>query len=433
MNVKQQILIFDEDKSYLSILQEELSLVGYQVVPTSDTFELEKFLREDKFPVLILCVNEKQSEYLEFVKKTKQCYPFTEIIILARRGDLKSAFNSLMFGVHNYLTKLEDITNLIPVIDSAFDKALMKFKKSPTTSWICKGSTVGPLPELIGEHVKMKKLAEIIKKVAPASLLVLITGETGVGKELVSQYIHHYSARRDKPFIPFNCSAIPDTLLESELFGHEKGAFTDAISLKHGLFEECDNGTLFLDEVGEASPVFQSKLLRVIETGKFRRLGGNQEIKVDVRIISATNKDLYAEVKQNKFRADLYYRLAGAHIAISPLRDRIEDIPVLANHFLDIANRSNRVKKKFSKTAIHILLEHNWPGNVRELKNCIDRLACLSEGDIITPSDIALAIPDLMIDSVDIDKLLRKTKSAASVPLDANLTLENTEAQFPTI
>lgn len=409
MNIEHKLIIFDNEREYLLKLHEELLNAKYKVTAIDDIFDLEKFLNKNQYLVLILGINRKTEEYFDLLRRIKSDYPYMEIIILAKRGDVKSAFSSLMLGACNYLTKSESIADFIPVIDMAFEKALKKLKKTPFPKWTAKGSTVEPLPELVGSHIKIKKTSELVRKIAPMNLCVFITGETGVGKELVAQTVHHYSTRADKPFIPFNCAAIPDTLLESELFGHEKGAFTDAISQKRGLFEEADGGTIFLDEIAESSPVFQAKLLRVIETGKFRRLGSNREIKIDVRVISATNKDIHAKVKNNHFRPDLYFRLSGINIHICPLRERKTDIAVLADYFLNISNLSNNIKKKFSQTTLRILMDYDWPGNVRQLKNCVEKLAVLSEGEIIKPSDIDAAncFPDLLINAVDMEEILQ--------------------------
>jgi transcriptional regulator with PAS, ATPase and Fis domain len=283
----------------------------------------------------------------------------------------------------------------IEVIDAAYKSVKEKYKNSKQLWTIDSGSSE-LLPQIISAHPKIKLILATADKIAKSDAPVLILGETGTGKELIAHLIHKKSLRQDSKFIAVNCGAIPETLLENELFGHEKGAFTGATARKRGLLEEANNGTIFFDEIAELSPALQAKLLRVIETGKFRRLGSNEEIRVNFRIISATNKNLYLEVQKNRFRADLHYRIAVITILLPPLRERKDDIPLLVDHFLNITNRYNKTKiKKISKSALKMLMEYNWPGNIRELKNCIERLAILCESEIITPKDIAIVCPEI--------------------------------------
>ncbi|MBI2989332.1 MAG: sigma-54-dependent Fis family transcriptional regulator [Deltaproteobacteria bacterium] len=248
------------------------------------------------------------------------------------------------------------------------------------------------LPEIVGRSQQFTEVLDLVVKVAPTDSRVLIMGESGTGKGLIANAIHRLSPRKDKPFIKLNCAAIPEGLLESELFGHEKGAFTGAVSKKQGKFEMANGGTIFLDEIGDMSPSTQAKVLQVLQEGEFTPVGGNQTKKVDVRILAATNKDLFLEVQQGRFREDLFYRLNVITFNVPPLRERISDIPLLAEHFLEeVAKRGNNEKKSLSRSALNCLLAYSWPGNVRELENSIERAAILSTGSAIQIEDLPIA------------------------------------------
>lgn len=428
MNLPPNIFVFYEDKQYCQLLQDVLSEAGYCVAITDKSGEIFRFLREERFFLIVLSVNKATAEHLTLVKQIKQNYPFTEVIFIVKWPNANSSFNAMVSGAKEFLSRSSDVSEYVHCVDALYKNVQKKYKKS-TQSWTVASAGSDFLPRLVGEHDKIKRIREIIDKVAGSDVPVLVTGETGVGKELVTETIHKKSIRKDNPFCIINCGAIPETLLENELFGHEKGAFTGAINFKPGLLAEADTGTVFLDEIAELTPALQVKLLRAIETGKFRRLGGSEEIRVNVRVISATNKDLYAEVQKNRFRADLYYRLAVITISIPSLQERKEDIPALIRHFLDIANkRSSTMPKTISDSALKMLAEYDWPGNVRELKNCVERLVVLSSTNTIENSDVFSSLPNIITPN-NFMKKLNKPEQAMNAD-SALLTVEEMEKRY---
>jgi len=400
---KPEILIIDDDYAYRVFLAEGLTDAGYRVTETGDTAKAFRILREKKILVALLAKNDSSDDTLDVLREIKNEFAYVNVIILARRADMKSAFQALRLGAFDFLTRTPNIEEFVCAIDSAYGKAKKDVGKDrKSAAALKKADFASPI---IGDTPQVKSILNLIEKISRTDASALILGETGTGKELVSQTIHRNSSRTNGPFITVNCGAIPDNLLESEIFGHEKGAFTDAVSCKKGLLEEADNGTVFLDEIAEISPVMQVKLLRAVETGKFRRLGSNSEIQVNTRIISATNKNLFEEVKKGKFRADLYYRLAIVTLDILPLRERKNDIPLLVEYFLNNLKGKMRNKtgiagtvlniKKISPSAMEFLMEYDWPGNIRELKNIVERLIIFSDGDIISPRELVQVLPGL--------------------------------------
>lgn len=396
MSERARLLIIDTDNTFASNLSCDLTETGYEIFTALSLDTGVKILIEKKILVVLLGMNQATEETLEALKSLKIYLPFIEVIILAQKGNFKLACRAMTVGAHDFLVKSPHVDEIIPVINRAYKQASKNHKKKSLQgeeSWpVIKSSS----PEFIGQSTAVKDVLHLINKIAPTNAPVLIMGETGVGKELVAHFIHQNSPRHKLPFIPINCGAIPETLLENELFGHTKGAFTDSVNTKQGLLEMVNGGTLFLDEVTELSPQLQVKLLRVIETGTFRRLGDNQERWVDFRIVSATNRKIDSEIKTGRFRSDFYYRLAVMTIHIHPLRMRQSDIPLLLEHFLKLCTKSNGgVQKRFSPSALQMLLEYDWPGNVREIKNFAERVYILSENEIITPADVASSLPSL--------------------------------------
>ncbi|MBI4810348.1 MAG: sigma-54-dependent Fis family transcriptional regulator, partial [Ignavibacteriales bacterium] len=300
--------------------------------------------------------------------------------------DVKVAVDCMKHGAFHYLTKPFFSDELFQTISRALERKILLTENTIMRSEI---SRLSRSSELIGESTAFRSVLSIADRVAPTDTSVLIYGSSGTGKELLANYIHKRSSRANKPLVAINCAAIPDTLLESELFGHEKGAFTDARSQKRGLIELADQGTLFLDEVGDISPIIQPKLLRFVQTGEFRRIGGNIGLHADVRIISATNKDLREEVKNGRFREDLLYRLNVIALVIPPLKERKEDIPLLVKNFLSKKLRA-RMSKEIDQPAMELLLSYDWPGNVRELENILESAVILSSSDTIRVNDIML-------------------------------------------
>ena len=385
MAKEKNILIISNKDSIWKTVKRELVKIGYAVEEVFDGDSALEELKNGEFQVVLLSSELPEREGNGTLKRIKETHPSTEVIVLAEHSTMRSAFDSMRLGAYDYLTKPFGLDQVISNVERASDH----YRKRGNGRDIGGQLQHQALPcRIVGESPAMKSILGLVQKVAPTDSAVLIQGGTGTGKGLIANIIHRNSSRWDSPFIIVNCSAIPDTLLESELFGHEKGAFTDATHLKRGLLEMANGGTLFLDEVSEISPSVQAKLLRVVETGDFRRLGSNQEIQVDLRLICATNKDLYKEVTSRRFREDLYYRLSVVTITVPSLRERQDDIPLLVNFFLDNLGDSCKSKKKISREGLEMLKEYDWPGNIRELRNVIERVTILTERNRIEVADL---------------------------------------------
>ena len=323
---------------------------------------------------------------LEVLKFIKTNAPGVEVIMLTGMSDVKTAVECMKIGAYDYITKPTTADELLSTIQRALERRQLLIDNI-----VMKGTLEriqGPF-EMVGESEAYRRVLEIAAKVAPTESTVLIQGPSGTGKELIANFIYQNSSRTDEPFVTLNCASIPDTLIESELFGHEKGAFTDARQQKQGIVEIANKGTLFLDEIGDISPIVQPKILRFIQSGEFRRVGGNTTLNADVRILSATNKHLQEEVREGKFREDLLYRLNVITIDVPPLRVRKNDIPLLAAHFLTNRMKS-RVKPTISTRAMEVLMDYDWPGNIRELENVLERAAILCRNNLIEPQDLSL-------------------------------------------
>ncbi|MFB0526977.1 MAG: sigma-54-dependent transcriptional regulator [bacterium] len=370
-------------------LKKELLQMGYDVEEVFDGDTGLEELENGKFQVVLLSSELRDMEGNRILRSIKETHPLSEVIVLGEHGTMRSAFASMRLGAYDYLSGPFDLNQVISAVNRAIEHCKKYKSRRDGNGRVSHRSFPS---NMVGESSAMKSILDLVQKVAPTDSAVLVQGETGTGKGLIANGIHRNSSRWDKSFIVVNCSAIPDTLLESELFGYEKGAFTDATRLKHGLLEAADGGTLFLDEVTEISPNLQSKLLRVVETGDFRRLGSNQEIQVDLRIICATNKDLYKEVASRRFREDLYYRLSVVTMNVPALRERPDDIPLLVNFFLNNLKVSGKKEKTISPEAMVMLREYNWPGNIRELRNVIESVIILTERNRIEVADLPPAI-----------------------------------------
>jgi len=388
-NLSPRILIADDEKNLRRVLMSELSNEGFDVIETDSGIKAVKILEKNDLDVLLLDLNIPDLGGMDVLKKIKTLDIPTEVIILTGYATIPTAVEAMKLGAYDYITKPFKLEELKAVIEKAHEKKKLLNENLLLKTQIKKQSVH---ENIITKSNPMLEILETVKKVAMSDLPVVIYGESGVGKELVAKAIHNTSDRAEKPFIPINCGAIPENMLESELFGHEKGAFTGAYEKKLGLLEVANNGILFFDEIGELPSQLQVKLLRVIETKSFFRVGGVRDIRVDVRFIFATNKDIKIETEKGNFRQDLYYRMSALSIQIPPLRERKEDIPLLIDHF--IKNNPGFKHKRFSKEALKILSEYSWPGNVRELQNMIHRTLLLSKGDIIEPSDLSV---DLII------------------------------------
>jgi len=379
------VLIIDDEEGIRESLSGIFEDEGYTVVTASSGEEALKVLREQTPDLIMLDVWLPGIDGIQTLKEIRNIKADLPVIMISGHGNIELAVKATKTGAYDFLEKPLSLERVILAAKRALERRTLEMenkalKQDLTKEW-----------RLIGDSGKMKQLKEQIEMAAKSNSRVLILGESGSGKELVAHILHQDSIRTGKPFIEMNCAAIPQELIESELFGHEKGSFTGAFERKKGKFELADQGTLFLDEVGDMSLSTQSKVLRVIETQEFQRVGGSRNIKVDVRIISATNKDLIEEVKKGNFREDLLYRLNVIPIMVSPLRERKEDIPALVEHFLEyFAAEYGQRPKKVSPDAIKILEAYDWPGNIRELRNVIERLVIMTSSNTITAKNIAV-------------------------------------------
>ncbi|HEY9165149.1 MAG TPA: sigma-54 dependent transcriptional regulator [Candidatus Kryptonia bacterium] len=388
-----QALVVDDEKNVTDLLKLQLVEIGYSVDTAGDGAVAINKIQAKHYDVILLDLKMPRINGIEVLKFAKENQPDAQVIILTGYGDIKTAVDTIKLGAFDFITKPYNFDELLVSIKNAIEMRRLLVDNKLMKLQLDDGKY-----EIIGDSPALKSVVDLALKVAQSDASVMITGPSGSGKELIAHLIHRNSERAQKPFVAVNCASIPDTLIESELFGHEKGAFTDAHSLKQGLTEIADGGTLFLDEVGDISYLVQPKLLRFIETGTFRRVGGTVEMLVNTRIISATNKDIEREVEDGKFREDLLYRLNVVHVEIPPLNQRREDIPLLVDHFLSKKQTSRRVRN-ISPEALKLLMNYDWPGNIRELENVIERAAILATAEEITPEFIALAArtrtPDL--------------------------------------
>ncbi|MBI3995574.1 MAG: sigma-54-dependent Fis family transcriptional regulator [Nitrospirae bacterium] len=378
----ERILVVDDEPNMLGLFKKVLEKEGYEVATASSGEEAVKMLGTEWFDLLIADLKMPGLSGLELLKKVKSLVPTLPCIMLTAHGTIDSAVAAMKEGAYDYLTKPINNEEIKMTVKKALDLHRLTREVEHLRERV--GMESGSA-NFIGRSKPMRDLYHLIQRVAGSNTTILIHGESGTGKELVARSIHQQSARRDRPFVTIDCGALPETLLESELFGHVRGSFTGAISNKKGLFEEAHGGTLLLDEIGDTTAAFQSKLLRVLQENEIRPVGSNKTIKMDVRVLAATNKDLKKNVEQKAFREDLYYRLAVVPIMIPPLRQRKEDIPLLADHFIRKYCERNRLEIKWiSPKAMRLLADAPWPGNVRELENVIERAVLMSQGAEIT-------------------------------------------------
>lgn len=376
------ILIIDDEKAIRKTLGEILSYEGYKIDEASDGEEGLKRFREKTYDVVLCDIKMPRIDGIEFLDKAREINPDVPIIMISGHGTIETAVEAVKKGAYDYVSKPPDLNRLLITIRNAMDKTDLVAETKVLRRKVIK------VEEMIGESAPIKKIKETIDKVAPTDARVLIMGENGVGKELVARWIHEKSSRCKQPIVEVNCAAIPGELIESELFGHEKGSFTSAVKQRIGKFEQAHGGTLFLDEIGDMSLNAQAKVLRALQEGKITRVGGDKDINVDVRVIAATNKDLLQEVEEKKFRLDLYHRLSVIIIHVPSLNERKDDIPLLTEKFLtDICADYGIVPKLMDAEAVSALQENNWTGNIRELRNVVERLVILS-GKNITVEDI---------------------------------------------
>ncbi len=390
MTQKFSILIVDDEFIVRDSLSKWFTQDGYRVGVAENAAQALKMMNEGPWDIIFIDIKMPGMDGLELQKRIKEIDPTAIIIIITAFASVDTAVQALKEGAYDYVTKPIDPDYLSHLVKNALKQKKLtdeNIKLREHVSELVMGE------ELVGESPQIKKVIELAKTVAPTNTTVMIRGESGTGKELVARLIHAHSPRRYFPFISVNCGAVPDTLLESELFGHEKGAFTDALYRRKGKFELADGGTIFLDEVGTISLKMQVQLLRVLETKQFTRIGGNEIITSDFRVICATNCDLESAVKEGKFREDLYYRLNVFTIFIPPLRERRSDIPLIANYYLKkYATMMHKPITEISPEAMDILIRYDWPGNVRELKNAIERAMVLAKPPAIRPQDLPIQI-----------------------------------------
>ncbi|MBW8057572.1 MAG: sigma-54-dependent Fis family transcriptional regulator [candidate division NC10 bacterium] len=366
-------------------MERELPQSGCKVVAVPSGEEALEVLSRQEFDVVLLDLKMPGLGGVETLRRLRTSGVTAEVVVLTGHPDVDTAIEAMKLGAYDYLTKPFKLSEVEAVLRRAAEKRQLQEENTALRRIVGRRDTGSVI---LGESQAMRFLLEMVERVAGSSAPVLISGETGTGKGLIARTLHQASPRGDQPFLVINCSAFQDQLLESELFGHEKGAFTGAASAKAGLFEVAHRGTVFLDEVAEMSPAMQAKLLQVLDTGELRRVGGTKERRVDTRIFAATNKDLHEEVRAGRFREDLFFRLNVVSLAVPPLRDRKEDIPPLVEHFFRQFRLPGQQKKSVSPEVMRLLMQYAWPGNVRELANTIERLVLLAPGTIIVPEDL---------------------------------------------
>jgi DNA-binding NtrC family response regulator len=385
-----KVLIVDDDVEMCGLLSEVLKEEAFSVVTIHDSLEASKVLKREEFDIVITDLKMKGLKGLDLLEEANRVSPLTPVIIITAFGTIESAIKAMKMGAYDYVTKPFQMDELLLTVRKALEtrvlkKEVIRLRREVESRY--------DFHQLIGKSPSMQKIYDLIERISDSSSNVLITGESGTGKELVAKAIHYNGTRKEAPFIAVNCAAIPETLLESELFGYKKGAFTDAKSDKEGLVSEANEGTLFLDEITEMPLTLQAKLLRVIEEKEVRPLGDTNSYPIDVRIISTSNRDVESSIQQGRLREDLYYRLKVIDIEMPPLRERKEDIPLLIRHF--IYKFSQELKKNISEVsedALKLLLNYSWPGNVRELENVIQRAITLSQHEVILQDDLPASI-----------------------------------------
>ncbi len=384
------ILIIDDERAIRKTLTEILSYEGYRIEEAGDGEEGLRKFKEKVYDVVLCDIKMPKIDGIEFLDKVREINPDVPVIMISGHGTIETAVEAVKKGAYDYIAKPPDLNRLLITIRNAMDKTNLVAETKVLKRKVSK------VDEMIGESEGIVRIRETIDKVAPTEARILVTGENGVGKELVAKWVHEKSNRAASPMIEVNCAAIPSELIESELFGHEKGSFTSAVKQRIGKFEQAHGGTLFLDEIGDMSLNAQAKVLRALQEGRITRVGGDKDINVDVRVITATNKDLLKEVEERNFRLDLYHRLSVIIIHVPSLNDRRDDIPLLVDKFLtDVCADYGIARKTIEEEAIMKLKEHNWTGNIRELRNVVERLIILS-GKSITAEDINMYVAPLV-------------------------------------
>jgi DNA-binding NtrC family response regulator len=409
------ILVIEDKESMAQMLSAALQAEGHQVIVARDGREgLQKF-KESKLDIVVSDLKLPHKSGLEVLEAIKEHNPLIPVILMTAYGTIETAVKAVKEGAYDFITKPFDPDHLIHLINKALEK-----QRLVTENLILREefATHLKLPKIIGKSPKFLAVLEKVQKVAASHTTVLLLGESGTGKELFARAVHYLSPRKEEAFIAINCAAIPRDLLESELFGHERGAFTGAVARKMGKFELANKGTIFLDEIGDLDLALQAKLLRVLEGEEFMRVGGTAKIRVDARVVAATNKELQAAIEQKLFREDLYYRLAVFPITIPPLRERADDIPALVEHFVNYyCKELKKELKVFAPASMELLVRHPWTGNVRELQNCIERSVILTDGPVILPEHLGLRVrpaEETGLESLPMEGTLQEVSGAAT-------------------
>lgn len=414
MKVEQSILVVDDDSAHRTMLKKLLGGWGYKVSDADDGSLAIEMVKHKSFDLILMDIRMLNVSGIEALEQIKSVNPAIPVIIMTAYASVETAVSALKKGAYDYLSKPLNFDELKITIERATEHSRLKKENEYLKSRL---GEQFDRQSLIGQSAAMVKLLDTIGQAAPTEATVLIAGESGTGKEMIANAVHFNSARREAPFVKINCAALTETLLESELFGHEKGAFTGAERRREGKFVQAHGGSLFLDEVSEMSKAMQVKLLRVLQEREVTRVGGSDLIKVDVRVIAASNKDLKEEIQKGNFREDLFYRFNVVSLNVPPLRQRKEDIPILAQHFLELfAGRNNKIIKGFTPRAMEKILTYGWPGNIRELMNAVERAVVLSRGGILDAEEIALIMEEKA------SSVTTETQKEAQ-----NMSLENVE------
>ncbi len=384
---KAKLLVIDDDRLVLRAVSEALSRDGYEVVSIQDPVEALAVVKDTSFDVVVSDIKMPNLSGIDLLKAFKQAQPDIELVMMSGHGTIETAVECMKLGAYDYLAKpFERLDDFCLRVGRAVERRSLKKRTAQLEDALV---AVKEYEGMIGQSSQMAAVFKLVEQVAPTSATVLIRGESGTGKELVAKAIHFRSPRKSKPFVAVNCSALTETLLESELFGHVKGSFTGAVGNKRGLFEAADGGTIFLDEIGDVSLATQVRLLRVLQEGEIKRVGSTDSVSVDTRVIAATNVDLEKARAEGRFREDLYYRLNVITLSLPPLRDRPGDVPLLAQHFLrSVAEKMGKKVSTITAEAMELLVRNRWVGNVRELENAIERAVVLTQGDRIGPEDL---------------------------------------------
>ena len=385
--VSGRILVVDDEVELANALRDTLARQNFDVVGVNSGNDVLKSLDSGRFDVLLSDLMMPGMDGLRLLREALALDPQLVVIIMTGQGTVQTAVEAMKLGAFDYVLKPFKLQAMLPVLARAVQVRRLRMENVRLRQWAERLSFESPRYTLIGSSPAMRRVVQLIEKVAPTDATVLVRGPSGTGKELVARALHRNGPRRERPLVTVNCAALQESLLESELFGHERGAFTGAVQAKRGLIEVAEGGTLFIDEVAEMSPALQAKLLRVLEDGHYRRVGGTQESHADVRVVAATNKPLEGEQRAGRFRADLFYRLNVVAVALPALRERQEDIPELVEHFLT-TRQIGAVRSRVSPEAMAVLLRYDWPGNVRELANVLERAQILAEDHVITVDDL---------------------------------------------